>query len=82
MADRFENRYTKSDTVREDPQFCYLLGLKNVTRSETLDVSPEIDCLLKHSPSPPFPCSPLGFSGIGVRQVTAPSCCTSCENMG
>lgn len=82
MADMFENRYTKSDTVREDPQFCYLLGLKNVTRSETLDVSPEIDCLLKHSPSPPFPCSPLRFSGIGVRQVTAPSCCTSCENMG
>lgn len=28
VTDMFDNRYTKSDTVRADPQFCYLLGLK------------------------------------------------------
>lgn len=52
MTDIFENRYTKSDTVRADPQFCYLLGLKNVTRSETLNVSSEIDCLSTLLPHP------------------------------
>lgn len=52
----FDNRYTKSDTVGTDLHFYHLLGLKNVTDSETCYVFSEIHCLFMYSPH--CPCLP------------------------